>query len=100
METYVANVGTQTGVSPAIITAILALISQFIGMCPKPPTPAQAIAGGGIFGAIMLNRAVREEGSVRPRSEEGKKLIAVMQAEAAHVSEGDAAMFLTMSATV
>ncbi len=97
METYAANVSTQTGVSPAIIAAIIAMISQLVGTCPKPPAPADVLKGGGVWGQFILNRAVREAAGIRPRSEEGQKLIAAMQAEAAHISEGDASTFITMS---
>ncbi len=97
MESYAASVSTQTGVSPAIIAAIIAMISQLIGACPKPPTPAQVLSPTGFWENFVLNKSVREAAGIRPRSEEGKKLIGVMQAEAAHISEADAATFITMS---
>jgi len=97
METYIANVSTGSGISPAIITAILAFISSMISVCPKPPTPAALIQGGGVFGRFALARAVREVAGIRPLSPEGQKLIEVMQSEASKVSEGDATLFLSIS---
>lgn len=97
METYAANVSTQTKISPAIIAAIIAMIGQLIGSCPKPPTPADVLTGGGVWGHIILNKAIRRASDIQPWSADGQKLIAVMQAEASHLSEGDAATFLAIS---
>ncbi len=97
MESYVASVNTQTGVSPAIIAAIISMITQLIGACPKPPTPADVLKGGGVWGRIVLNNAIRSASDIRPHSEEGRKLIDVMQAETAHVSEADASLFIAMA---
>lgn len=101
MDTYVSNVCNDCkdveGISPAIIAAIIAFVAQMIGKCPTPPTPAQVIAGGGFWGQFVLNRAVREVTGIRPMSKEGQKLITAMQAQAAHLSEGDANLFLAMA---
>lgn len=96
METYVTNVNKDTGISPSIITAILAFIQSLIGACPTPPAPADIIAGGGIIGNMQLNRAIRSVG-IRPWTTEGRGLAASMQANAAKVSEADAKAFLSMS---
>ena len=95
MEAHVNNIATKTGISPAIIQAIIAAIMSIISGCKPTPTPASLKTGGNGWGTFIIRRAIRQNG-IRPFSEEGTKIHDAILAEASTMGDDEAATFVCL----
>jgi hypothetical protein len=95
MEAHVNNVATKTGISPAIIQAIIAAIMSMISGCNPTPTPALLKTGGNGWGSFVIRRAVRSVG-IKPWGDEGTKIHDAILAEGTTLSDDEAATFVSL----
>lgn len=93
-DKYIADVATDSGVSPTIIQEIIAFLMTLLGgFCPTP-VPAQLTTPSNIR-TIRMMQAMDQVGE-HPRSSQGRKILAAMQTRADALAPTDAATFISM----